>query len=90
MSTAGERFCFDKGKVPPQWGASGGSSSHVICSVNVCVAAEDGDRKRVPAAVGDGLSDQRVVQHHPERHRQAGESQNTHTHFQFTTSLVGR
>lgn len=41
------------------------------------VVAEDSHGQRVPAAVGDRLSDHRVVHHHPERHRQAGESQNT-------------
>lgn len=42
--------------------------------LNVCVVAEDSDGQRVPAAVGDRLSDQRVVQNHPERHRQTGET----------------
>lgn len=62
----------------------------------VCVVAEDSDGKRVPAAVGDGLADQRVVQDHPERHRQAGEARHTHTDthmrhahsFTFTAPLL--
>lgn len=61
-----------------------GTVHHVlILFVNVGVSAEDSDRQRVPAAVGDWLSDQRVVQHHTECHRQTGE-----THRQFTTSLL--
>ena len=48
------------------------SHTHAVCKC-VCLVAEDSDGKRVPAAVGDGLADQRVVQDHPERHQQAGE-----------------
>lgn len=35
---------------------------------NMCILAEDSNWKRIPAAVGDRLPDQRVVRHHPERH----------------------
>lgn len=44
-----------------------------MCCVFMRVAAENRDWKRVSAAVGDRLSDQGMVQHHPERHRQAGQ-----------------
>lgn len=63
------------------WGALGTVRHTLTRFVNVCVVAEDSDRQRVPAAVGDRLSDQRVVQHHPERHRQAGETQHTQSCF---------
>lgn len=41
--------------------------------------AADGDGERVPAAVRDGVADQRMVQHHPECDRQAGE-RHAHSH----------
>lgn len=53
----------------------------------MCVVAEDSDRQRVPAAVGDRLSDQRVVQNHPECHRQAGETQNIHKTHTVVVSM---
>lgn len=66
------------GKAGGEWdSASGVNMGQMFCFV---LLVEDCDRQRVSSAVRDGLADQRVVQHHPECHRQAGEK---HTLTQY-------
>lgn len=70
------------GKASGEWdSASGVNMGQMFCFV---LLVEDCDRQRVSSAVRDGLADQRVVQHHSECHRQAGEKHTlTHRHTQL-------